>query len=396
MGQIDKQIRETLRERAGDMDVPWHAWERIRSGIPQRRPWWQRLRMTGRLELAAVALVVVVMVGVGALRRWDGSGATTERVPSGAPEAGPALAKPGVTPPASTTSTPQTGLTVEEYPLTISGPNDKPTSFEFRDQVPKEIFEKRTQWREISMKERRAAANAVITKFGYGLKDGTQTGTSDLYRQNQLAVEGIQHVFPVSVNAKGDDFAMLAETGRGYVLVSAAEVRTWDHMKAQFTPPVMVGDQLVWVEAENRSGTLADAQETYVIMVGGQPSYRVTTGANPVGGSVKSLTSWDGHWVLEVNGMVYVDGKNLTRELSYDEMFGYRLVGGLPFYFFRQGEKIGYSYGGMIMPRIYDEVPRYRCCEPAYFNPAGNENMVWFWGRKGDTWHYVEMGLFDK
>src|SRR5512133_1863486 len=78
-----------------------------------------------------------------------------------------------------------------------------------------------------------------------------------------------------------------------------------------------------------------------------------------------------------------------------DEVFGWRLIKGEPFYFFRRSDTTGVSYSGQILPHKYDDVIHYRCCEPAAFNVQGNEDMVWFHALRGGTYYYVEMGLYE-
>lgn len=35
-----------------------------------------------------------------------------------------------------------------------------------------------------------------------------------------------------------------------------------------------------------------------------------------------------------------------------------------------------------------------RCCEPAAFNVAGSETMVWFHALRDGVWYYVEIGVY--
>ncbi|MEJ2208591.1 MAG: hypothetical protein P8129_06085 [Anaerolineae bacterium] len=107
------------------------------------------------------------------------------------------------------------------------------------------------------------------------------------------------------------------------------------------------------------------------------------------------LGSWDGRWVVEANGMLIVDGAVVNQELGYEEVFGCQELNGQPFYFFVEGGKTYLSYGGETLPLAYDDVFHGRCCEPAAFNTAGNEHMVWFYALRDGFWHYVELGAYD-
>jgi len=59
---------------------------------------------------------------------------------------------------------------------------------------------------------------------------------------------------------------------------------------------------------------------------------------------------------MEMDGQVEVDGRSLNQELGYDEIFGWRLLEGKPFYFLRKDNRIGISYDGQAFPYQYDEV----------------------------------------
>ncbi len=104
--------------------------------------------------------------------------------------------------------------------------------------------------------------------------------------------------------------------------------------------------------------------------------------------------SWNGHWVLEVDGQVIIDGKNLNEELGYEEIFAWQLLAGQPFYFFRKGGRIGVSYAGQTLAPRYDDVIHDKCCEPAAFNVAGNGTMVWGYALRNGIWNYIEMGVY--
>ena len=110
---------------------------------------------------------------------------------------------------------------------------------------------------------------------------------------------------------------------------------------------------------------------------------------------IKGLWAWDGHWILEMEGHVVIDGKSSNKELGYDEIFNWRLLKGQPFYFFKKGNRIGVSYAAQVLPYQYDEVIHYRCCEPAMFNVGGNASMVWFHALKDGMWYYVEIGIYE-
>ncbi|MDI7277320.1 MAG: DUF4232 domain-containing protein, partial [Anaerolineae bacterium] len=122
--------------------------------------------------------------------------------------------------------------------------------------------------------------------------------------------------------------------------------------------------------------------------------YTTVVEVEPVRDPVNGLWSWEGHWVLEANGRLIVDGQDMNQRLQYGEIFGYHLIRGKPFYFFSQGGRVGVSYAGEVLPQQYEKVIHYQCCSGAAYNPGGNDMMVWFFGLRDGKWHYVEMGIY--
>lgn len=199
-------------------------------------------------------------------------------------------------------------------------------------------------------------------------------------------------VWPISVNGTGDDFALLVEELNGPTfLICQEKIEEWDQGRHCYSPPVFVGDDLVAVDT-------GEQHERYAVQRGNETVYEFTELIGPgprVDNPVKGLWSWMGKWILEVDGQVIVNGEGLEQELGYNEIFGWRLLNGQPFYFFRKENTIGVSYAGQVLPYQYDEVIHHRCCEPAAFNVVGNEAMVWFHALRDGLWYYVEMGVYQ-
>ncbi len=127
---------------------------------------------------------------------------------------------------------------------------------------------------------------------------------------------------------------------------------------------------------------------------------------------LRGLWSYDNHWVLEyvyvtvtidergntmddVTGQVVRDGVVLNEEHSYDEVFGFQLMKGKPFYLYKENGQIGVTYDEQEFMLGFEEIPRYNCCSPAELNPRQSQNMVSFFARRGETWYYVEIGVYE-
>jgi hypothetical protein len=133
-----------------------------------------------------------------------------------------------------------------------------------------------------------------------------------------------------------------------------------------------------------------------------QQIYRIDVGmASPIAG-LQGLWTYEDHWALETaymtpdsfGGRLSVDGTLIVPRGGLDQAFDFQLMRGKPFYFLSKLDHIGYSYNGREIPAGYDEIPHYQCCSASVLNPLHADNMVAFFARRGDTWYYIEIGVF--
>lgn len=99
--------------------------------------------------------------------------------------------------------------------------------------------------------------------------------------------------------------------------------------------------------------------------------------------------------MLEVSGQIIEDGESLNERYGYDETFGFQLLHGTPFYFFKKGSAIGAVYDRQEVQLGYNEVPHDGCCSPGELNPISAENMLAFFAQRDGRWYYVEIGVFS-
>ncbi|HSJ57137.1 MAG TPA: hypothetical protein VLC95_08145 [Anaerolineae bacterium] len=290
------------------------------------------------------------------------------------------------------------GLVVEEYAI-VADAEDKPTHLEYMQRIDPQILAQREAWRGVAPEQRAARANEVLAPFGYRLEPrfDAEWGQTffDLYKpgQEDPLLTGLMNVRQPSVSAGGDKFVMAVEnapnSGHPYLLVTEEWVDNWQADTSAFLPPVYAGDEMVAVEVTPA------VDLTYVVVRGGEAVY--SGGATmTVDMPVRSLSGWGEHWALEVDDQVIVDGVDLGAREGYDAVFGFHVVGGEPFYFYRQDDTVYMSYAGETLPETYDQVVHDECCEPSMFNAQGNERMVWFHALRDGVWYYVEAGLFDQ
>jgi anti-sigma factor RsiW len=310
-----------------------------------------------------------------------------EPAPTPTPE--PITLTPGI-PPASIQPviTKLGALTVEEYPVVSSGV-DTPSHLEFNQRIPNAVFARRSAWRGYDV-DRLDATNALLKPFGYALRAaGSQAyelmGPSP---SGPVLIKQISTFWVPSVSAK--DFAMIAEEigGKGKTyLVRSASIAEWDPMAHHYARPVLVGEHLMAVEASAAPGRVD-------VSADGQVVYTHYSDSLSIAEPVKGLSTWNGHWVLEIEGDMIIDGQSLNRQQGYSEAFGWQLIAGKPFYFFRNSDAEQISYDGQTLPLRYEQVIHYRCCEPAAFNNGSNTSMAWFYALKNGVWNYVELGVY--
>jgi hypothetical protein len=294
---------------------------------------------------------------------------------------------PEVAPGSPGSGIPAPDLSVEEYPI-VAQEVDAPEHLEYLQRISAATLSKRAVWREPSAERVVESANKALEEFGYRLEPvpSEPVPTYQLYQDDTVIQKGITLFWPVTVNERRDDFALLIEIAHRYKeMVHRGKVQACNPGPEVCTPPVYYGNDLI--------STRQEGLETIQVVRGDEVLY--TTQVEPqVGDPVKGLWAWDGHWVLEVDGQLIIDGQSLNEELGYDEVFGWALLGGNPLYFFSQGGEVRLSYAGETLPYTYEDVVHYRCCGPAAFNPRYNDDMIWFHALRDGTWHYVEAGVY--
>jgi hypothetical protein len=300
---------------------------------------------------------------------------------------------------------PSPTLTVDESPIVAAG-IDGPGHFEYTDRLGDDIATRVDGLRAHASEQELSRANASLAPFGYRLEarfDAEWNRTFyDLYREGEEepVLAGLSHVWPVSVNASGTDFVFAAENAPNvfplYLQVQTGSVEPWDADQGAYLPAAYVDDALARV-----TFTGFPTITYQVELDGGRTTtdalavYRGTAAALGAYMPLRSLTTWDGHWVLEVDDHLIIDGEDLGETLGYDAAFGFSLIHGQPFYFFEQEDKVRISYGGRTLPFVYDQVFHNKCCEAAIHNVETLGDLVLFHALWNGTWYFVEAGVYD-
>jgi hypothetical protein len=278
-------------------------------------------------------------------------------------------------------------LVVEEYPI-VKASEDTPDHFEFKDRIDPVILTYHQQWREPDPSLVVDVTNAALRPFDYVVAFDAPNYAL-IYNDTELMAD-ISHIWPVAVSESGDDFRLLVDSlTEGTLVVTPDTVGQVNTAQFIYIAPVFVGDDLVEVEMS------ADFTQ-FFLKRNGETVYTYTPDGPWVEPPIRSLWSWDGHWLIEAEGEVLVDGESLNAQLGYDEIFAWQLIAGQPFFFFKQDDQIRISYAGEVLDYLYQDVIHYMCCEPSMFNVSGNGSMVWFYALRDGTWYYVEAGVYGE
>ena len=296
-----------------------------------------------------------------------------------------------------TDGTPQ--LTVSEQPI-VAAEVDGPGHFEYTDRLGDETLARIEGLRNRDAERLLMRTNEALAPFGYRLESWFDaewdTTFYDLYHEAEAeaVMQGLWHFWPVSVNASGTEFVLPAENAPNarptYLFVSADGVEEWDVSMSNLNPPVYVGDSLA---------ALTITQEytfTYQVTLDSQVVYSGTAALQGAYHPLRGFSTWDGHWVLELDDHLILDGEDLGEAMGWDAAFGYHVIGGQPFHFFEQDGKVRVSYAGQTLPYVYDEVFHNSCCEAAIHNTEAHEDVLWFHALRDGTWYFVEAGVYDQ
>jgi hypothetical protein len=287
-------------------------------------------------------------------------------------------------------------LVVDETPV-VAAEVDGPGHFEYMDRLGEEILTRIEGLRDLAGERRLARINAALAPFGYRLEapfDAEWDRTFyELFRQGQKQplASRLSRVWSPSVSASGTDFSMAAEdAASSYWLVHADGMYPWDDaQRSNWLPPLYVGDALARVTFTGYPTI------TYQVKLEDQPVYSGTAIGYGAYMPLRSFATWDGHWILEVDDHLIVDGQDLAQAQGYDAAYGFALIHDQPFYFFEQHSKVRISYDGQTLPNVYDEVFHNMCCEAAMFNVEAHADFVLFHALWNGTWYSVEAGVYD-
>jgi len=296
----------------------------------------------------------------------------------------------------TTVDTSAEALAIREWPVAaaeVMGPG----RFEYNNLLGDEILDHIQSLRANAAQRSLAQANDALAPFGYWLESRSDPKRNKtfylLYREgeDEPLLADLASIWRVSVNASGTDFVLVAENALGarppYLLVREGQVEPWDPGPSAFLTPGYVGDSLARITATEFTTI------TYQLILGAQPVYTGTAVAVGAYMPLRSFTTWDDHWVLEVDDHLIMDGQDIGQALGYDAAFGFARIGAQSFYFFEQDGLVRIAYGDQVLPNAYDTVFHNHCCEATIHNVEAGPDTIWFHALREETWYFVEASL---
>lgn len=238
--------------------------------------------------------------------------------------------------------------------------------------------------------------NQRLAPFGFQVQVYNQT-LFRVLQNGKVLRSNIFWIGQLTVNTSGSDFILpIVDSYNSLTMIVRPDgvhpIENWDLLLFDNIFPVFVGDNQISLEYDyQRYPRQTNNPALLQVKRDGQIIDTLSiNGATPSRGPVRGLWSWDGHWVLELPGLVIQDGQSLNDQLGYSEMFTWRLLQDKPFYFFRQNGQIHVSYNHQTLPIRYDEVihdPQWNTA--MLLELKAYDSGLLFYARRGDIWYYV-------
>ncbi len=240
--------------------------------------------------------------------------------------------------------------------------------------------------------------NAQLQPYGYRLAPGERSDLNlwDLYLEGRPLVRHLYGLPRVDWldTPQGPQPALLTlvmdnpdevpseEAQVRLVLVVEGALYPWRKGMPRYWPRV------TWTASGVRVLDLGPDATLQVLDLQQRPAYAFTTfwGANL---PPHRFGSWQGQWWLAVDEFLVQQGEVLNARWGMEGLFGWHLVAGEPFFFFRRGPWVGLAYAGHYFAPRYERVAHGLCCGYAANNPRFGARAVAFFGQRQGRWYAV-------
>ncbi|NOQ40676.1 MAG: hypothetical protein GQ562_10195 [Anaerolineales bacterium] len=291
------------------------------------------------------------------------------------------------------------GFSVTEYLLPAEAQNAIPGEKIFLEFIPPEALPKPRKSSSTYTPKSRESVNETIMPFGYDLRPVSETHLHHLFKDGILELENIYRLPDVYVfsTSEGEKLVFLTLTVKdpnlkfysmdnaAIYLVQNDTISLWEIGPGS---PMLTVGRSIWADGGPLIMGLGD--HTDVQLRNGNHDL-VFSFATYFGTQIpiKRFLAWNDHWILAVSDFVIKDGEILNAKFGFEEVFNWYAIDDKPFYFFRKGPRVGFSYDGQFFPDYYHEIVHGYCCGLALNNPRMIENTVRFFGKRDGLWYYV-------
>jgi hypothetical protein len=208
-----------------------------------------------------------------------------------------------------------------------------------------------------------------------------------------VVASGFTNFRTVSVNASGDDFILWLQdnfNGKGPVEVRRVGTHALNYWEEGFNTTWAGADLIAFDYSKNELFPVGAPAQVDISSNGRKIQTLSIPQMGPAGSPVHGLWSWQGHWVMDVAGVLFQDGEMQNPLLGYDEIFDWHLVNGRPFFLARQENSFGIFYDGQFLPLRYDDIIHGDlCCDPARYAVEDLATGAVFYALKDGVWFLV-------
>lgn len=230
--------------------------------------------------------------------------------------------------------------------------------------------------------------NLLIRATGYWFEHISENpGYMNLYKDNTIILKNLHDLQNVQVNSKKTRLVFRAWKDRSGFIFDNGKIKKYE-WRELVAGPLLYKNKIITV------GELPHVKQKFpdhVVKQDGRIIFKFMT-SYPVADPVQQLFLKDGHWIMETQDEVFIDGVSLNKRLGYKKIFNYSFYNGKLIYFFDEGTgKVRLSYNRNKLKPAYDAVYHYGCCDKYVLDPGVSEKGIRFYALRGAKHLFVEI-----
>ena len=289
--------------------------------------------------------------------------------------------------------------------------------------VSEEVLKRRMRWRDLKPDMPAEYGkplenyNKILSKTGFRLEPSNTIRKNDesgidqnneyhflnsflrLTHNGRTVIDSLRSPYGLASDRNNQQFLFVAdhldrESRYKSVLIHDSTVADWQSTYLMPTPLYFKG-KILKVECDRKSDSIGGMNYNSISL--GNDRIFSFVSFEGIAPSVQSLLVVDSTWVLEYtdpSSHLVICGVDIGKRFGYQECFGPVNLHGTLLYFIKLGGAWHLRYGDLMLPSGYDDIVHFQCCDNSTFNPCYNENMVWFYARRGGICYYVEVGIY--